>query len=148
MKRRSIVVTAVAIVFGTVLALLIPSPAVGFYSPPLLLDVRVAPTGELLARGAAVEVRLEVTCGGATSDVYVAVHVTQRVGSGIASGSASTEIPCAPQQQTVLMVVSSDSDKAFRQGTALVEGYVSACHYDYPYFCGSETDSQTISIER
>jgi hypothetical protein len=142
MKLRALAVTAAALVVGTALAILGPaSPAVGFFSPPLLLDVQVQPTATLVAKGAAVETRVEVTCAGA-SYAYLSVSVTQRAGSEIASGYASQQIACY-QRQTLLMVVSAGSGKAFKKGTAFAEAQIYGCAYPV---CGNETDQATISI--
>lgn len=145
-RRRSIAITAAAIAVGAVLALLMPaSPAVGFYSPPLLLDVQLAPTAELVARGAAVEIRVEITCAGANYGAQVEVRVTQRVGSEVASGNVFMEPNCGSQRQTAILLVPAYSDKAFKKGSALAEARIFGCSYNG---CGSETDSETISIER
>lgn len=143
MKLRALAVTAAALVAGTALAILGPaSPAVGFFSPPLLLDVQVQPTAQLVARGAAVETRIEVTCAGADY-AYLTVSVTQRAGSEIASGYVSRSIGCY-QQQTLLVVVPADSGKAFKKGTAFADAQITGCAYASG--CGTENDQVTISI--
>jgi hypothetical protein len=142
MKLRALAVTAVALVAGTALAILGPaSPAVGFFSPPLLLDVQVQPTGTLVARGAAVETRIEVTCAGAEY-AYLSVGVTQRVGSEVASGFTSNRIGCY-QQQTLLVLVTAGPGKAFKKGTAVADAEIYSCA---PSVCGIETDAATITL--
>jgi hypothetical protein len=143
MKLRALAVTAAALAVGTVLAVFGPaSPAVGFFSPPLFLDVRIEPTATLIARGAAVETRLEVTCAGAPqASVYVSL--TQRVGSETASGSGYTTVACNGQRQTVLVQVQAYSDKAFKKGTASADAQIFACA---PSVCGSERDQTTIEL--
>ena len=144
MKLRALAVTAAALVAGTMLAILGPaSPAVGLYSPPLFLEIQVEPTATIVARGAAVEVRLDVTCGG-PSQASIYVYVTQRVGSEIASGRGYTSNACNGQGQTVLVQVPAYSDKAFKKGTAVVDAEIYGCVYYY--VCGSETDQETISL--
>lgn len=144
MKLRALAVTAAAIVVGTALAVLGPaSPAVGFFSPPLFLDVRIEPTATLVARGAAVEVRLEVTCSGAVNQPYVYVSLAQRAGSETATGSVYTQVPCTSQRETVLVQVMADPGKAFKKGTAVASAEIFACSY---YVCGSENDQATISL--
>lgn len=146
MKPRAFAITAAALALGTVLAILVPaSPAVGFFSPPLLLDVQIQPTATVVARGAAVEARVEVTCAGA-SYAYVNMSITQRVGSEVASGGTSTQVACGPQRQTLLMLVTAQPGKAFRKGTAVAEAYISGCAPNGP--CGSETDTATIDINQ
>jgi len=73
----------VAIVAGGVLAVFAASgPAVAFFSGGLFLDVHVESPATLVARGAAVDVPLEVTCN-ASPNAFVSVTVTQRSGSGV-----------------------------------------------------------------
>jgi len=145
MKLRALAVSAAALAVGTALAILGPaSPAVGFFSPPLLLDVQVQPTATLVAKGAAVETRVEVTCAGADF-VNLSVSVTQRVGSEIASGYFSQQIGCY-QQQTLLIQVTAGSGKAFKKGTAFANAQIYGCSFSSG--CGSETDQETISIDQ
>jgi hypothetical protein len=145
MKIRALAVTAVALVAGTVLAILGPaSPAVGFFSPPLLLDVQIQPTATLVARGAAVETRIEVTCAGAQY-AYLTVSLTQRAGSDIATGSTNTTIGCSSQRETMLVLVTADSGKAFKKGTAVATAEIYACAYPV---CGSEDDQETITLSQ
>lgn len=143
MKFRALAVTAAALVAGTALAVLGPaSPAVGLYSPPLFLEIQVEPTATLIARGAAVEVRLDVTCAG-PSQASIYVSVNQRVGSEVAYGTGYTTIACNGQGQTVLVQVPAYSDKAFKKGTAVVDAQIFGCAYPV---CGSEDDQETISL--
>jgi hypothetical protein len=144
MKLRALAVTAAALVVGTALAVLGPaSPAVGFFSPPLLLDVQIQPTATLVAKGAAVETRVDVTCAGATSYAAISVSVVQRVGSEVATGySGSMQISCTGQRETHLVLVTAQPGKAFRKGPAVGEAEIFGCAYS----CGSETDQKTIDI--
>jgi len=143
MKVRALAVTAAALVVGTALAILGPaSPAVGFFSPPLLLDVRIQPTATLVARGAAVDAGVEVTCAGA-SNAYLSVSIVQRVGSEVATGYGSTQVGCTNQRQTVLVRVMASQGKAFKKGTAAADAQISACTFQV---CGTETDQATISL--
>lgn len=144
MKLRALAVTAAALAVGTVLAIVGPaSPAVGFFSPPLLLDVHIQPTATLVARGAAVETRIEVTCAGATY-TGLSVSITQRVGSEIATGYSNQPIGCY-QQQTLLILVSATSGKAFKKGTAVADVQFYGCAYPSGG-CGTDTDQATISL--
>jgi hypothetical protein len=145
MKLRALAMTAAALAAGTALAVLGPaSPAVGFFSPPLLLDVQIQPTATHIAKGAAVETRLEVTCAGAT-EAFVNVSLVQRAGSEIASGYGYTQVGCTSQRQTVIVLVTADPGKAFKKGTAVADASISACTPDYSV-CGYESDESTISI--
>jgi hypothetical protein len=145
MKLRALAATAAALVVGSALAVLGPaSPAVGFFSPPLLLDVQIQPTATLVARGAAVETRLEVTCAGA-NEASVFVSLTQRAGSEIASGFGSANIGCTNQRQTVLVLVMAEQGKAFKKGTAVASADIRACTPNFSV-CGFETDQATVSV--
>lgn len=136
----------VAIVTGVVLALSATSgPAVAFFSGGLFLDVQVGSPATLVARGAAVDVPLEVTCN-ATGEAFVQVTVTQRSGSGVASGTGSTAVGCTGSGQQILVrVFATPGGKTFKQGTAVVSASIFGCG---PQICGSETDSETITIQR
>jgi hypothetical protein len=143
--RTRVAAAVVAIVLGGVLALFAAAgPAVAFFSGGLFLDVRVESPATLVARGAAVDVPLEVTCN--AGQAYVSVTVTQRSGSGVAQGSGSTTVGCTGSRQQILVrVLASGFGKTFKQGTAVASAEISGCT---PSICGSETDSQTIAIQR
>ena len=144
MKLRALAMTAATLAAGTALAIFAPaSPAVGFFSPPLLLDVQVQPTATLVARGAAVEARVEVTCAGAT-EADVQLGLTQRVGSEVATGFAFNRVSCSSQRQTIIMVVTANSGKAFKKGTGVADAVIFGCAPGAP--CGSETDTATVDI--
>jgi hypothetical protein len=143
-KRVKLGVAATAVAAGGVAAMLSPaSPAVAFFSPPLFLDVQVESPARLLARGAAVEVPLEVTC---TSEqpAWVDVFVTQRVGGKIAQGYGNAQVGCTRQGQDIRITVTAYGN-AFRAGTAFAEATIFGCA---PTFCGSESDAETIEIRR
>lgn len=145
-NRRTLAMTAAALVGGMAFVLFGPaSPAVGFFSPPLLLDVQVKSPATLVAKGAAVDVKLEVICAGADT-ASVGVSLTQRAGSEIASGYGSTQIGCTNQWQTVIVTVQAQPGKAFKKGPAVADARIFGCAYYYP--CGSEEDIQTIDIDQ
>jgi uncharacterized protein (DUF58 family) len=145
MKLRTIAISVAAIMAGAALALLGPaSPAVGFFSPPLLLEVAIHPTATSVAKGAAVEVRLDVTCAG-TNQAFLFVMITQRSGSEIASGRGSATVGCTGQQQSVILLVTADSGRAFKTGSAVAEAELSGCA---PAVCGTDVDTRTIRIEK
>jgi hypothetical protein len=143
--RTRIAAVVVAIVLGGVLALFATSgPAVAFFSGGLFLDVQVGSPATLVARGAAVDVPLEVTCN-ASSDAFVQVTVTQRSGSGIAQGFAFESVGCTGSGEQLRVRVQATSGRAFKQGTAVASAEIFGCR---PNICGNETDSETIDIKR
>jgi hypothetical protein len=146
--RTRIAAVVVAIVLGGVLALFATSgPAVAFFSGGLFLDVQVGSPATLVARGAAVDVPLEVTCNAAPNTAFVQVVVTQRAGSGVAQGSGSTAVGCTGSGQQVTVRVQAFGGKAFKQGTAVASAEISGCTANFST-CGNETDSETIDLKR
>lgn len=145
-RRTKTAAVVVAILAGVVLALFAASgPAVAFFSGGLFLDVQVESPATLVARGAAVDVPLEVTCN-AAGQAFVEVTVTQRSGSGVAQGTGSTTVGCTGSgQRIVVRVFATSGGKTFKQGTAVVTAQIFGCRQDV---CGSETDSETITIQR
>jgi uncharacterized protein (DUF58 family) len=143
--RTRTATTVVAILLGGLLALFATSgPAVAFFSGGLFLDVQVESPARLLARGAAVEVPLEITCN-ATGTVFVEVHVTQRSGSGVAEGFGFEEVACTGAGEQVTVLVQATGGKVFKKGTAVVTATIFGCN---DVTCGSETDSEVIEIQR
>jgi len=119
-------------------------PAVAFSSGGLFLDVQVEEPVRLVARGAAVDVPLEITCN-ASGVVDVFVTVTQRVNNGVASGNGFATFACTGSGQDVTVRVTADpADKAFIRGTAVIEAEIFGCRR----ICGRETDSETVWIVR
>jgi hypothetical protein len=143
--RTRAAAAVVAILLGGLLALFATSgPAVAFFSGGLFLDVQVESPARLVARGAAVEVPLEVTCN-ATGTVTVFVTVTQRSGSGVAEGSGSARVGCTGSGQQVTVLVQATGGKTFKKGPAVVTAEVFGCNNA---ICGSETDSEVVEIQR
>jgi hypothetical protein len=143
--RGRLAAAVVAIILGSVLALFaITGPAVAFFSGGLFLDVQVNSPAHLVARGAAVDVPLEVTCN-ATGSVDVFVSVTQKSGSGVAQGFGSTRVGCTGSGQQVTVRVQASGGKIFKQGTAVASAEIFGCNN---VTCGSETDSEVIDIKR
>jgi hypothetical protein len=135
----------VAIILGSVLALFATTgPAVAFFSGGLFLDVQVESPAHLVARGAAVDVPLEITCN-ATGSVFVQVSVTQKAGSGVAQGFGSSEFGCTGSGQQVTVRVQASGGKAFKQGTAVADAAIFGCNN---VTCGSETDSEVIQLQK
>ena len=99
--RTRAAAAVVAILLGGLLALFATSgPAVAFFSGGLFLDVQVGSPAHLVARGAAVDVPVEVTCN-ATGTADVFVRVTQKSGSGVAQGFGSTSVGCTGSGQQI-----------------------------------------------
>jgi hypothetical protein len=143
--RTKVTAAVVAIALGGLLALFATSgPAVAFFSGGLFLDVQVQSPAQLVARGAAADVQVEVTCN-ATGNAFVSVSVTQKSGSGVAQGFGSTEVGCAGSGQHLVVRVQVGSAKTFKQGTAVASAEVFGCNR---VTCGSETDSEVIQIQR
>ena len=111
--RTRAAAAVVALLLGGLIALFVTSgPAVAFFSGGLFLDVQVESPARLVARGAAVDVPLEVTCN-ATGTVEVDVRVTQRSGSGVAEGFGSTQVGCTGSGQQVTVRVLASAGKTF-----------------------------------
>lgn len=144
--RTRAAAAAAAVLAGLLMALLAPSgQAVAFFSGGLFLDVQVESPARLVARGAAVDVPVEVTCN-ATGLVDVYVTVTQRVNGRVAAGSAYQQVACSGSGQRIVVRVSaSPFGRAFQQGAAVVDAEVFGCR---PTVCGSETDTETVRIRR
>jgi hypothetical protein len=136
---------ALAIAGGAAAAAIGPaSPALGFFSPPLLLEIHVNSPATLIAKGASADVSLQIECAG-TRTAFVDVSLTERAGSEIATGFGSTEVGCTNANQTIHVIVTAQSGKAFKKGTAVADGFIFACA---PRFCGSEQDQRTIALVR
>jgi hypothetical protein len=146
--RTRIAAVVVAIVLGGVLALFATSgPAVAFFSGGLFLDVQVGSPATLVARGAAVDMPLEVTCNAAPNTAFVQVTVTQHAGSGVAQGFGSTSVGCTGSGQQIRVRVHASGGKAFKQGTAVASAEIFGCTANFSV-CGNETDSEVIAINK
>ena len=143
--RGRLAAAVVAIILGSVLALFATTgPAVAFFSGGLFLDVQVESPAHLVARGAAVDVPLEVTCN-ATGTADVVVSVTQKAGSGVAEGFGFATVGCTGSGQQITVRVRASGGKTFKQGTAVASAEIFGCNN---VTCGSETDSEVIEIRR
>jgi hypothetical protein len=145
LRAELAVAALVAILAGALFALFAPSgPAVAFSSGGLFLDVQVESPAPLVARGAAADVPLEVTCN-ATGSAFVQVSVTQKAGSGVAQGFGSASVGCTGSGQQITVRVQASGGKTFKQGTAVASAEVSGCNR---VACGSETDSEVIDLKK
>jgi hypothetical protein len=146
--RTKVAAGALAVVAGGVLALFVSGgPAVAFFSGGLFLDVQVQSPATLVARGAAVDVPLEVTCNARPGTSSVFVTVTQKAGSGVAQGSGSTSVGCTGSGQQILVRVQASGAKTFKQGTAVATADIFGCTQNFSV-CGDETDSEVITIQK
>jgi hypothetical protein len=146
--RSRVAATVLAVVLGGLLALFASSgPAVAFFSGGLFLDVQVESPALLVARGAAVDVPLEVTCNARPGTASVNVTVTQKSGSGVAQGFGSTAVGCTGSGQQIRVRVQASGGKTFKQGIAVASAQIFGCTTNFST-CGDETDSQTINIAK
>lgn len=147
MTKRHLVPMIAAIGVGGGLALAVPAlPAVGDASPPSLISVELGNKAKLLARGAGVSLRVEITCP-AGSIGFLSTRVTERVGRGIASGFGGVgDVLCTGAPQVVRVNVNAEGQGglAFKTGPALAEATFSTCSF----FCSSASDSERIRIIR
>jgi hypothetical protein len=135
---------------GTALALLSPaSPALAYdYDyDGMYLDIAVQSSATLVARGAAIDVPIDITCN--PEEVQLTIEVAERVGSRIARGYAYSPVACAGVQQTgiqqrVLIRVPSQSGTPFMRGTAVVTASIYGCNGS----CGSTSENTTINITK
>jgi hypothetical protein len=142
-NRTKAAVIGGALVGGVALALLSPAaPALAFDSGGLYLAVAVQSPATLVARGAAVDVPIDVTCN-SPYYVYLSAQVTERVGSRIASGDNYVQLACTGSPQRVLMRVVANSGKPFTRGTAVASANLNGCNAT---ICGNESDSAIIRI--
>lgn len=146
LRKRAAVAITVALLAASLFTVFAPAgPAVAFSSGGLFLDVQVEEPAHLVARGAAVDVPLEITCN-ARGQVDVFVTVTQRVSKGVASGSAYRSFGCTGSGQDVIVrVTASPFGKAFIRGNSVIEAEIFGCG---TRICGSETDSETVRLRR
>jgi hypothetical protein len=144
--RGRLAAAVVAIILGSVLALFATTgPAVAFFSGGLFLDVQVKSPAQLVSRGAAVDVPLEVTCNARPGTTDLFVSVSQKAGSGVAQGFGSTSVGCTGSGQQITVRVQASGGKTFKQGTAVASAEIFGCNN---VTCGSETDSEVIDIKK
>lgn len=144
-RRRLIAGTVAA---GAATALLPSTAAVAFISPPLVLLARAQSPARLVAGGAAVDVPVTYSCTAQTMSVFV--QVTEKVGNGIASGSAFTSVPCDGRTHRLLLrVTASHPGRAFTPGTATTQTDVSGCRRSSGdrYICGDDSVVHTIQLK-
>jgi hypothetical protein len=119
------------------------SSAVGFFSRGLTLTIQVKSPATLHAKGAAIDVPIDVVCTSPTA--FVDVQVTQRVGGGsLAQGFGGQRITCTGQVQGITVTMAANGS-AFKNGTAFAQATISGCQAR-PRVCGTETSNVDIAI--
>ena len=135
---------------GVAAALLGPAgPAVGQSSQPIQAQIQVAPPATLAAKGAAVDVFVTTECSGppGTTESY-SVGFTERAASGLATGAGgASQVACTGTSQTTLVVVTVESGKPFKRGTAIMNAGISACTSDFNTCVGQEVGPTTFPIK-
>jgi hypothetical protein len=87
------------------------------------------PPAAVIARGAAVQVRVVYTCPSAAISPNMSATVTESVPGGVAQGNGSapsTTVRCDGVQHTVQFGVATSNIFAFQAGTAFATGDLSA----------------------
>ncbi len=138
--RRGLLAT-----FGVAVLMLAASAGPAAAQTPTVVSVEVGDEATLVARGAAVQVPIEVTCPAGTT-AFVSVRVTQRAGSRIASGFGNTSFVCTGGSQIVDVTVNAQgSGQAFKKGSAVAEASLFVCSF---FECTFASDSENIQIVR
>ncbi len=139
--KAALIATAV-VGAGAAVALALPAGAavsLQSQSPPVAA-VALADTATLGAKGAVVTVSVQVTCqpGGFA---FFSVQVTQKSGSGIASGGAGQEITCTGSVQQLSVPITANQ-KPFKKGVAFGQATLTACSFE----CETFHDAHEIKI--
>jgi hypothetical protein len=146
-----------AVMMGTVLAggaavaiLGLATPALAYTSGGLNLNVTPLSPATLVARGAAVDVPVDVDCNADYADLTL--QVTERVGGQIATGSTDVLVACTGGHQTVLVRVpassiTTTSGRPFSKGPAVATASIYGCDVTVTT-CGQESNSVTIQITK
>jgi hypothetical protein len=122
------------------------SPALAFFSPPLLLQAQAMSPATLVAKGAGVDVTVQVECAG-SDDASVSVTLTEKVGGKVASGGAGTPVSCTGQNQNLVIRVTAQSGgKAFTKGSAIADTFITGCTRNFS-FCGQDETKPTIKLK-
>jgi hypothetical protein len=122
------------------------TPALAFFSPPLLLQAQPISPATLVAKGAGVDVIVQVECAG-SNNTTVNLTVTEKVGSKVASGGANAQVSCTGQTQNIAILVTADpSGKAFAKGKAIADAFISGCTDNFS-FCGQDQSEPTIKLK-
>jgi len=143
MTRTRALAAAAALAAGG--SLIAASPAVAYYSPPLIMVAEPQSPARLVAGGAAIDVTVEYSCT-ATDGMSLSLDVAQKVGRKVATGYAYDYVTCNRRtQKTVLRVKSTGT--AFGRGKAAVTTELSGC-YSPDYWWGTCGDDQMDDVIR
>lgn len=130
----------------TIIVLLgIPLLAVGMAAP---VSAQTMPTiditsATLVAKGAAVDVSVTVTCEAGASG-SVGTTITQRSGNTVMQGSGSTSFVCTGEPQTVTVrTVAEVGGPPFKSGEAVAHAFANACG---EFGCEFASTDETIRI--
>jgi hypothetical protein len=145
-NRTKAAVIGGALAGGAALALLSPAaPALAFDSGGLHLSIAVQSPATLIARGAAVDVPVEVTCN--AQGPWVQLKVTERVGNRLVTGYGEWQVACTGSPQQSIVRVTPSSDMPFAMGTALVDASIGGCD-ETQTVCGGDSASETVRITK
>ena len=147
LRRRSV---GIALALGAAVASIVPiQAAVADSSPPdPYFNFTALSPATLVARGAAIDVPVRVTCFPEVGIFFTQVQVTQRANGGrIASGFGEfTSSNCDGFPRTVIVrVVASAGGNAFKNGIALTQTTAFACT---PQRCTQFDETKEISIKK
>ncbi|MDQ1468224.1 MAG: hypothetical protein QOH10_2639 [Actinomycetota bacterium] len=143
MTRNKLLVAALALgaacgLAGTVGVL----PAVGQSSPPSS-PVILGRTARILYRGAVARTVVYVVCQPGDF-AQLSISLTERSGSGIASGAGFVDsVSCTGQIQTITVPVTAFG-KRFVKGTAFGQATLFDCG---DFFCGESNDSHSVELK-
>ena len=130
---------------GAALAVLGSSaPAVAFDSGGLHLEVTPLSPATLVARGAAVDVPIDVDCNASFADMHV--QVTERVGGHTATGQTDVAVACNGGHQRLLIRVPASSGKPFSKGQAVVTAQLFGCTSTGT--CGQPQTSVSVQVTK
>ena len=132
---------SLAVAAGITLGAAFPAlAAVGNASPPAAA-VQLGSTATLVAKGAGVDVPVQVTCPSGDFG-NLNVTLTERTGKDIAQAFGSTPVTCNGGAQNVVVPLTAQLHP-FKTGTAL--GSASLFAFCFPSFCNA-SDSRTIKL--
>jgi hypothetical protein len=147
-NRTKAVVVGTVLAAGAAVAILGSSvPALAADSGGLHVDITPLSPATLVARGAAVDVPVDVNCNGSFGDLTL--RLTERVGGQIATGSTDASVTCTGGHQVQLVEVpagsvTSTSGRPFSKGQAVATASIFVC--DLAGNCVQETNNVTIQI--
>ena len=136
---------AIVLAGGAAIALLgSAAPALAVDSGGLTVEVMPLSPATLVARGAAVDVPVDVECNASFADMHL--EVTERVGGQIATGQTDIAVTCDGGHQTLLVQVpASLGNRPFSKGQALATAQLFGCNSTT---CEQPISSVTIEITK